>query len=778
MSSRLAPTVLLLLSSLPVWLSGCGRGPTPPDEARRAGKQAADLVAATVDYCAGMDGEIQLTQEEIIGRNSWMLWTGGNERFWNHMSQQGYGVIDFLKLIDSRGRASRFQRLGLMNEPGYQRSAQPDEFGLYVDQPVPGVARGGLDPYLYGRSTGILGLRLFPNPEFDAAAKARWDAQRYYTDREYATSPELVRPYRVGMTCAFCHVAPHPLRPPADPENPAWENLSGTIGNQYFTNRTIFGGNYAEDDVIAQILASAPPGTVDTSLMSTDYINNPNIINAVFNVAERLRIAQPETVAGGALLLPPGTAQRPVPHILVDGADTIGVAGALARVFVNIGTYSEEWLRCHNPIIGGRTARPFSIEEALQHSSYWSATVAQMPAMAAYLTRAAQPMPLAAAPGGAAYLTEPAAQVDRGRQVFAENCYACHSSKQPVGALTKPITEVRTWSQEPAYLAFARAEVAKPDFLENNFLSTDRRVPITLVGTNAARALQDNAARGGIWHDFSSEDFKRTPAVGPIRVQHPLSGAEWTFTPPGGGPGFYRVPSLISVWTSAPFFHNNGLGRYHHDPSVAGRLASFDDAIRKLLWPANRDGLKSVAVLDRRSTLSLSAQHLPVLVRGVMPWTAGLLAVPWLVGGAILALAAWRLWRAGRRGRKWPWVLVLLFGAVVLWGNLFAAGRLGGVTVGPLPKGFPVSLLTNLDLAHTSPLKLADAGWRLELALAWSRWQRLDDAATLKLIERDAMPALLAINKAPDFVRDRGHPFGSTLSDEDKEALIAFLKRL
>ena len=39
-----------------------------------------------------------------------------------------------------------------------------------------------------------------------------------------------------------------------------------------------------------------------------------------------------------------------------------------------------------------------------------------------------------------------------------------------------------------------------------------------------------------------------------------------------------------------------------------------------------------------------------------------------------------------------------------------------------------------------------------------------------------AVPELLARNKCPDFVTDRGHYFGTNLSDEDKRALIEFVK--
>ena len=38
----------------------------------------------------------------------------------------------------------------------------------------------------------------------------------------------------------FCHVGPHPLNPPADPENPKWENLSSNVGAQYFWIDRIF----------------------------------------------------------------------------------------------------------------------------------------------------------------------------------------------------------------------------------------------------------------------------------------------------------------------------------------------------------------------------------------------------------------------------------------------------------------------------------------------------------------------------------------------------------
>ena len=51
----------------------------------------------------------------------------------------------------------------------------------------------------YGYATGIVGLRLFPNPDFDEKAAARWDPVRYYTDPSYYDSRDLVRPYRMTL---------------------------------------------------------------------------------------------------------------------------------------------------------------------------------------------------------------------------------------------------------------------------------------------------------------------------------------------------------------------------------------------------------------------------------------------------------------------------------------------------------------------------------------------------------------------------------------------------
>ncbi len=48
------------------------------------------------------------------------------------------------------------------------------------------------------------------------------------------------------------------------------------------------------------------------------------------------------------------------------------------------------------------------------------------------------------------------------------------------------------------------------------------------------------------------------------------------------------------------------------------------------------------------------------------------------------------------------------------------------------------------------------------------------EAAAAEL--RKLVPELLAANKCPDFVEDKGHYFGTDLADNDKRALIEYLK--
>ena len=110
------------------------------------------------------------------------------------------------------------------------------------------------------------------SPDFDAAAAQRWDAQRYYNDANYAVAKDLVRPYRVGVSCGSCHIAFDPLRPPADPANPRWENLASAIGNQYIREGRAFANLVKEGGLFWEMLKLQPPGTSDTSRVANDQV--------------------------------------------------------------------------------------------------------------------------------------------------------------------------------------------------------------------------------------------------------------------------------------------------------------------------------------------------------------------------------------------------------------------------------------------------------------------------------------------------------------------------
>ena len=133
-----------------------------------------------------------------------------------------------------------------------------------------------------------------------------------------------------------------------------------------------------------------------------------------------------------------------VPHVLKDGADSVGLIGALSRVYVSIGEYSQEWLRDHNVMIGGTRQRPFPVARAQKDSVYFQATAERMPNLAKFLLKMQGPK-LADAPGGKAFLTQDETVLQRGKIVFADNCAKCHSSKQPpAGFCRPPSSNIRT----------------------------------------------------------------------------------------------------------------------------------------------------------------------------------------------------------------------------------------------------------------------------------------------------------------------------------------------
>ena len=119
---------------------GKPRAGTVLDEAMLAKRTVESFPAADEDYFHDMDGGAALTKEQIQGRNMWIVWTGGNDRFWDTISVSTLGTFDLLKTASSHpklgyGRHNRFKFLGLINEPCYKEATGPDpnRFGLWLD---------------------------------------------------------------------------------------------------------------------------------------------------------------------------------------------------------------------------------------------------------------------------------------------------------------------------------------------------------------------------------------------------------------------------------------------------------------------------------------------------------------------------------------------------------------------------------------------------------------------------------------------------------------------
>jgi hypothetical protein len=299
-----------------------------------------------------------------------------------------------------------------------------------------------------------------------------------------------------------------------------------------------------------------------------------------------------------------------------------------------------------------------------------------------------------------------------------------------------------------------RQIVKAADFLDNNYLSTDQRIPVTLLQTNACSPLASNAIGGNVWDNFSSQSYKDLPSVGSITVYDPFTGAPRPFQMPAGGRGYTRVPSLISIWSTAPFLLNNSVGTFNPSPSVEARLASFEDSIEKMLWPEKREhdsvlGTKVPGLIDR--TPGPTYLRIPT---GFLPDFLQPLVEP---GDRLLP-------------------------------NLFEKS---GVQIGPIPTGTPIDLLANLAVTpmNSGAGALVDHDRKLLEVLLKIKHDlkalppNASDEQARQVFANVAEP-LYNLSTCPDYVVNRGHYFGTSLSpdrepalsDADKHALIEFIK--
>ena len=691
------------------------------------------------------------------GMDTWHWWVGvDNPGFWqkltNFTGRKGnpldvrVNYYDVLQLP----REERWEKVGSINDPDTVPADKPDKYGLTFDRMKDGSLTW--DPEVFGFSSGVIGLQLFPNKKFDAS---KWSVQKYRDD------PSSVEPpYLVGMSCAFCHVSFNPLKPPQNPSNPKWENMASNIGNPYFREGMLFGYKLPTNTFSFQYLFHQEPGTSETSRFPSDFINGPITINSIYRLGERLKLATEErmTVEQRALIESMyahaglknddptgalgGTKSEPtikVPHVLADGADSMGVLMASTRVYVNEGMMHELW------VSSTWALNPFDIKESIRRgfktgdfdlintarkdpNSPWMQTEKRMPNMALFLStydsfplKDAKEVEQNGVPhkDGKDYLTTDAQVLTRGKIVFADNCAACHSSKRPNPMPSDPEQQKKAW----------RELVMRDDFLVDNYLSDDQRHPTSELGTNVQRALGTNAMAGHTWGQMSSQTYKdeRVPTElvqdqdsegTPVPLYNPLTGKhDLKFEAPKS---FYRTPPLVSIWATAPYLHNNSVGMYTGDPSVASRMAAYEDGMTKLLSPELRLGTKSIKVTTEDSTLPNIFPMLKVLL-------------PEFADVPDMQLDLTRV-----------------------------------------PKGTPINLLMNVHPKDIKAVLQAYVDGVLQgqprAKFAELRVQN-HDAAMKRMTEK-----MLEVNMAPDFIEDRGHTYGHELSDHDKRALIEYMK--
>ena len=126
------------------------------DETRLSGRVT--FAAPDEDYFHDADGGLDLTLDEIQGRNTWMVWSAGNDRLWDWLARESAGAFDLLKIVGSYDpekdpaatpgqrkklkqlygfrRENRMARLGLINEPCFEQAKDGDarRYGLWLDQ--------------------------------------------------------------------------------------------------------------------------------------------------------------------------------------------------------------------------------------------------------------------------------------------------------------------------------------------------------------------------------------------------------------------------------------------------------------------------------------------------------------------------------------------------------------------------------------------------------------------------------------------------------------------
>jgi hypothetical protein len=642
----------------------------------------------------------------------------------------------------------------------------------------------------FGTSTGALGVRKFPNPKFKAEAWRKlnggklgsWEGYNKKLSADPAVSDSkashlidgsIEPPFLVGMSCGACHIAFDPLNPPADPNHPKWENLRGAVGNQYSRFSEIMVSGMPGDSLEWQVFSHARPGTTDTSAVPTDQVNNPGTINAIINLTQRpthdnqdvIRWRKVKSCEGGesktcwceptreGKCWQQGLKAEAIHNILKGGEDSVGPLEAIQRVYMNIGSCSEQcWvnhltdLRQIDPEQRGYGQTPFNIGQCRRDCPNFRAIEDRLGDVLAFLAsrEAHQTDLFQARKLPDAQTLEQQLNTDfgenavaRGREVFASNCARCHSSQA-----------------EP----FAGRDFAEttPVGIRKDWMGNDKAIPASEVGTYRCRSLHSNHMAGHVWQEYASETYRARAADTNLADRN------------GGGRGYYRNISLLNAWAYAPFMHNNALG-----PEVCGKpinrandfyRASYVDAAGKLLndqppclpYDPSVEGRYNVFKMSMESLLNPSARIPKVTV----------------LDQPIQLDVGPKLWDGEKEAK--------LFGMTIEIPKGTPAGLLGSfrhkdfVRDLILSKADPAKLKARVS-EHLPPAEvdgaIAEIGKMVEEI-------KKDPKQVIK-ITGQRLPLLTKLySSCTADVENVGHRFGEDLSAQDKAALTAFMATL
>ncbi len=641
----------------------------------------------------------------------------------------------------------------------------------------------------FGTSSGAMGIRKFPNPRFDLTKWSTLNSDlTTWAGFEAVVKPEtfhsklrdgsLEPPFYFGMSCGACHISFDPLRPPQDPAHPKPENIKGAVGNQYTNITAIMASGEATNSPLWRIFNYVRSGTVDTSAFPHDFVGNPGTPNAIVNLDKRptfpdevlTKWYKTDHCAPGAsedtCWCEPGHStkcwekrtknasdpmdpQSPVMHILKGAEDSIGALEAIQRVYINIGSCSEPCWTNHltnffvvDPTDRGFGQTPFNIGQCRRDCPSFRAIEDRLPEIASFLM-SQRPTDLYAA-RGLSSRDELARQLDQelgsgsvqlGRQVFADACATCHSSQKPDAGNT---------FRNVNFLATDAAGV-RIDFLSNDQAYLD----VSYVGTNRSRALHSNHMKGHIWAEYGSETLHNRPP-------DPADP-----DPSDGGRGYYRPASLLNVWATAPYMHNNAIG-----PEVCGKPANKrNDFYRSSYVDASDNTLKNPppcwafdpSVEGRYKLFKASMAELLTPPEN-RPRKVTLLDEP------IVIEAGPKIWEPiGKRYLQFR-ITIPKGTPQAMVGNL-------------LYKNLIVDIVLSVSDFDALKIKLNDEHSAREVRGLLDEF--IENANTpINVIEKHQTLIKKYYMTNTDFVENSGHPFGTHLSDREKRALTAFLATL